>query len=78
MRNLSLGSCVTRWIAVPLHRSWNHVYAVQHGISLAFYKDKKSKLQEITFQKEAPIDLTNAEVEVAHDYTKKKHVFRLK
>ncbi|XP_038072907.1 spectrin beta chain, non-erythrocytic 1-like isoform X2 [Patiria miniata] len=60
------------------NRSWNQVYAVQHGISLAFYKDKKSKLQEITFHQEPPIDLTNAEVEVAHDYTKKKHVFRLK
>ncbi|XP_033634187.1 spectrin beta chain-like [Asterias rubens] len=60
------------------NRSWTQVYAVQHGISLAFFKDKKSKLQEITFQKEPPIDLTSAEVEVAKDYTKKKHVFRLK
>ena len=66
----------------PLHlflkRSWNQVYAVQTGTSLSFFKDKKSKLQEVTFHNEHPVDLTNAEVQMAGDYTKKKHVFRLK
>ncbi len=59
-------------------RSWNQVFAVQTGNSLSFFKDKKSKLQEITFHGEQPIDLSNAEVQKADDYTKKKHVFRLR
>ncbi|XP_072024969.1 spectrin beta chain-like isoform X3 [Amphiura filiformis] len=60
------------------NRSWNQVFAVQTASSLSFFKDKKSKLQEITFHGEQAIDLTNAEVDKADDYTKKKHVFRLK
>lgn len=59
-------------------RSWNHVYGITHGQSLSFYKDAKNKLKEITFNNEHPINLSGATAEYAEDYTKKKHVFRLK
>ena len=32
----------------------------------------------IDFRQEAPVELTGGEAEVAADYTKKKHVYRLK
>ncbi|NP_001171782.1 beta spectrin-like [Saccoglossus kowalevskii] len=60
------------------NRSWHHVYVVQQGPMLSFYKDKKHKLQEITFHGEEPVSVLNAKVNIAGDYTKKKHVFRLK
>jgi len=60
------------------NRSWHHVYVVQQGVNLSFYKDKKHKLQEIYYHGEEPVKLSNAEVTIADDYTKKKHVFRLK
>ena len=59
-------------------RSWHQVFGVQHGRSLSFYKDPKNKLKEITFNNEHPLNLSQASVELAADYTKKKHVFRLK
>ena len=45
-----------------------------------FYKDQKTyrSKPEDTFRGELPVDLANAEATVASDYTKKKHVFRLK
>ncbi|XP_030854304.1 spectrin beta chain, non-erythrocytic 1 isoform X1 [Strongylocentrotus purpuratus] len=60
------------------NRSWNHVYGITHGQSLSFYKDAKNKLKEITFNNEHPLNLSGATAEYAEDYTKKKHVFRLK
>ncbi|XP_070577536.1 spectrin beta chain, non-erythrocytic 1-like isoform X2 [Ptychodera flava] len=60
------------------NRSWHNVYAVQQVNLLSFYKDKKHKLQEIHFHGEEPVNLIKAKVDVADDYTKKKHVIRLK
>ncbi|XP_071480653.1 spectrin beta chain, non-erythrocytic 1-like [Diadema antillarum] len=60
------------------NRSWNQVFVVLHTQSMSFYKDGKNKLKEITFNNEHPLNLSGANVEMAADYTKKKHVFRLK
>jgi spectrin beta len=45
-----------------------------------FYKDQKSyKLApEGYFKGESPVDLRGGSAKVADDYTKKKHVFRIK
>jgi len=62
------------------NRSWEKICVVLKGSQILFYKDQKTyrgKPDE-TFRGELPVDLTNAEATVATDYTKKKHVFRLK
>jgi spectrin beta len=47
---------------------------------MAFYKDQKSykTTPETLFHGEPEIDVVGGSAEVAADYTKKKHVFRLK
>jgi spectrin beta len=47
---------------------------------LRFYKDQKNyRMQpEAFFRGENPVDLRASSAQVAADYTKKKHVFRLK
>lgn len=47
---------------------------------LGFYKDSKTAKSspEQFFKGEQPLDLVGATVKVADDYTKKKHVFRLR
>ncbi|CAG0879659.1 unnamed protein product, partial [Darwinula stevensoni] len=62
------------------NRSWDKVYVALHGTSLQFYKDQKSRstAPDVYYHGEAPLDMTNGSVEVASDYTKKKHVFRVK
>lgn len=47
---------------------------------VSFYKDQKAaKSQpEQTFRGEPALELQGAAVEIANDYTKKKHVFRIK
>jgi spectrin beta len=62
------------------NRSWDKVYTVLKGGFLLFYKDQKNfKTQaDAYFRGENPIELSSGTVEVAADYTKKKHVFRLK
>lgn len=47
---------------------------------LTFFKDQKaSKSQpEQTFRGELPLVLDGASVDVANDYKKRKHVFRIK
>jgi len=62
------------------NRSWDKVYVVLRGNNLLFYKDQKNfKTQrEAYFRGENPSDLQGSSAEVAADYTKKKHVFRLK
>ncbi|XP_076312784.1 spectrin beta chain-like isoform X3 [Tachypleus tridentatus] len=62
------------------NRSWDKIYLVLRGSMLLAYKDQKHYKQEpeFYFRNESPIDLRGATVEVASDYTKKKHVFRLK
>ena len=61
-------------------RSWEKLCVVLKGSQIMFYKDQKtyrSKPEE-TFRSESPVDLIGGVADVAADYTKKKHVFRLK
>lgn len=63
-----------------LHRSWDKLYVVLRGNLLMFYKDQKSykAAPEVYFKGESPVDLRGGSTKVADDYTKKKHVFRIK
>lgn len=45
---------------------------------MGFYKDQKSASQGIPYHSEIPVSLKDAVCEVALDYKKKKHVFKLK
>uniref|UniRef100_A0A8C4NKB3 Spectrin beta chain n=1 Tax=Eptatretus burgeri TaxID=7764 RepID=A0A8C4NKB3_EPTBU len=58
-------------------RSWHIVYCVLHNQDLGFYKDNKNASAGTTYHNEIPVHLTNATCEVASDYKKRKHVFRL-
>lgn len=53
---------------------------VVRGQSLCVYKDQKSykASPDQPYKGEAPLDLRGATITVASDYTKKKHVFRVK
>uniref|UniRef100_A0AAY4D1Y2 Spectrin beta chain n=1 Tax=Denticeps clupeoides TaxID=299321 RepID=A0AAY4D1Y2_9TELE len=59
-------------------RSWQNVYCVLRKGSLGFYKDQKSASNGIPYHGEVPISLSEAVCEVAHDYKKRKHVFKLR
>nr|XP_057942146.1 spectrin family protein isoform X2 [Doryrhamphus excisus] len=59
-------------------RSWQNVYCVLRKGSLGFYKDGKSASNGIPYHGEVPISLGEAVCEVAHDYKKRKHVFKLR
>ena len=63
-----------------VYRSWDKVYVVMKGPQLSFYKDAKSykAAPDVCLKNEQRLDLKNGFIEVALDYTKKKHVFRLK
>uniref|UniRef100_A0A673HMK3 Spectrin beta chain n=1 Tax=Sinocyclocheilus rhinocerous TaxID=307959 RepID=A0A673HMK3_9TELE len=58
-------------------RSWQNVYCVLRKSSLGFYKDNKSAANGIPYHGEVLISLSEAVCEVAHDYKKRKHVFKL-
>merc|ERR1719309_1673475 len=67
------------------NRSWDRVCVVLKGTQILFYKDQKSykMAPDQTFRGEGPVELVeqSGEVctaEVASDYHKKKHVFRLR
>lgn len=60
------------------NRSWDKVYVVLKGNELTFYKDNKSAKSTPEQQFKEPLNLQGATVEIAKDYKKKKHVFRLK
>lgn len=53
---------------------------VVRGQNLFVYKDQKSykASPDQTYKGETPLDLRGATITVASDYTKKKHVFRVK
>lgn len=53
---------------------------VVRGQSLVTYKDQKTckSSPEQLYKGESPLDLKGAAIAVANDYTKKKHVFRVK
>ncbi|XP_068183788.1 spectrin beta chain, non-erythrocytic 1 isoform X2 [Antennarius striatus] len=59
-------------------RSWHNVYCVINQQEMGFYKDQKSASQGIPYHSEIPVSLKEALCEVASDYKKKKHVFKLK
>ncbi|XP_060720372.1 spectrin beta chain, non-erythrocytic 1-like isoform X2 [Tachysurus vachellii] len=60
------------------NRSWHNVYCVINNQEIGFYKDSKSASQGIPYHGEVPISLKESTCEVALDYKKKKHVFKLK
>uniref|UniRef100_A0A1B6LLG0 PH domain-containing protein n=1 Tax=Graphocephala atropunctata TaxID=36148 RepID=A0A1B6LLG0_9HEMI len=62
------------------NRSWDKLYSVVRGTKLLFYKDAKSAKAspEVYAKGETPLDLRGGSCEIAADYTKKKHVFRVK
>jgi len=62
------------------NRSWDKVYLSLRNGELAVYKDQKTAktTPEAHYRNETPIDIRTATAEVAADYTKKRHVFRLK
>uniref|UniRef100_A0A8C6XUW3 Spectrin beta chain n=1 Tax=Naja naja TaxID=35670 RepID=A0A8C6XUW3_NAJNA len=59
------------------NRSWNTLYCVLRNSELTFYKDAKSLALGVPYHGEEPFWLKNALCEVAADYKKKKHVFKL-
>ncbi|KAM4545596.1 spectrin family protein isoform 1-T1 [Odontesthes bonariensis] len=59
-------------------RSWQNVYCVLRKGSLGFYKDNKSAANGIPYHGEVPISLGEAVCEIAHDYKKRKYVFKLR
>ncbi|XP_058881493.1 spectrin beta chain, non-erythrocytic 1 isoform X1 [Acipenser ruthenus] len=59
-------------------RSWHNVYCVINNQEMGFYKDSKNASQGIPYHSEIPVSLKEAICEVAIDYKKKKHVFKLR
>lgn len=59
-------------------RSWQNVYCALRKGSLGFYKDSKSASSGIPYHGEVPISLGEAACEIARDYKKRKHVFKLR
>ncbi|XP_039594856.1 spectrin beta chain, non-erythrocytic 1 isoform X2 [Polypterus senegalus] len=59
-------------------RSWHNVYCVINNSEMGFYKDAKNASQGIPYHAEIPVSLKEAVCEVAVDYKKKKHVFKLR
>ena len=53
---------------------------VLRGTQIRFYKDNKAykTSPDATYRGEVPIDVVGATAEIASDYKKKPHVFRLK
>ncbi|KAI5608533.1 spectrin beta chain, non-erythrocytic 1, partial [Silurus asotus] len=60
------------------NRSWHNVYCVMNNQEMGFYKDNKNAGQGIPYHNEIPVSLKDAVCEVAVDYKKKKHVFKLR
>ncbi|NXC77315.1 SPTB1 protein, partial [Anhinga anhinga] len=60
------------------NRSWSTRYCVLRGGQLAFFKDAKSRALGLPCHGEEPLGLQDALCEVAADYKKKKHVFKLR
>ncbi|XP_075233827.1 spectrin beta chain-like [Lycorma delicatula] len=60
--------------------SWDKLWIVVRGTLLLVYKDSKSAkaAPEVYYKGEAPTDLRGGTAEIATNYTKKKHVFRVK
>uniref|UniRef100_A0A3Q3FQ70 Pleckstrin homology domain-containing protein n=1 Tax=Labrus bergylta TaxID=56723 RepID=A0A3Q3FQ70_9LABR len=59
------------------NRSWHNVYCVINNQEMGFYKDSKAASQGVPYHNEVPVGLKEATCEVASEYKKKKHVFKL-
>uniref|UniRef100_A0A3Q3FUW8 Spectrin beta chain n=1 Tax=Labrus bergylta TaxID=56723 RepID=A0A3Q3FUW8_9LABR len=57
--------------------SWHNVYCVINNQEMGFYKDSKAASQGVPYHNEVPVGLKEATCEVASEYKKKKHVFKL-
>ncbi|XP_047221146.1 spectrin beta chain, non-erythrocytic 1-like isoform X2 [Girardinichthys multiradiatus] len=60
------------------NRSWHNVYCIISNQELGFYKDSKAAGQGVSYHGELPVSLKDATGDVASDYKKKKHVFKLR
>ncbi|XP_072341625.1 spectrin beta chain, non-erythrocytic 1-like isoform X1 [Scyliorhinus torazame] len=60
------------------NRSWTTLYCALKSGELCFYKDTKNCSAGVTYHGEDPLNLKGALCEVAADYKKKKHVFKLR
>ncbi|XP_060105153.1 spectrin beta chain, non-erythrocytic 1 isoform X2 [Heteronotia binoei] len=60
------------------NRSWHNVYCVINNQEMGFYKDAKAASSGIPYHSEIPVSLKEAICEIAVEYKKKKHVFKLK
>ncbi|XP_023611581.1 spectrin beta chain, erythrocytic [Myotis lucifugus] len=60
------------------NRSWNHLYCVLRNSELTFYKDAKNLALGVPYHGEEPLALRHAICEIAANYKKKKHVFKLR
>ncbi len=54
------------------------MYCVINNKEMGFYKDSKAAAQGVPYHNELPIGLKEATCDVASDYKKKKHVFKLR
>ncbi|XP_039222171.1 spectrin beta chain, non-erythrocytic 2 isoform X1 [Crotalus tigris] len=59
------------------NRSWQTIYCVVQKNSFGFYKDSKHASNHIPYHGETPVSLQGAQCNVALDYKKRKHVFKL-
>uniref|UniRef100_A0A8C6Y0T9 Spectrin beta chain n=1 Tax=Naja naja TaxID=35670 RepID=A0A8C6Y0T9_NAJNA len=59
------------------NRSWQTIYCVVQKSSFGFYKDSKHAANGIPYHGEVPVSLQGAQCNVALDYKKRKHVFKL-
>lgn len=76
MRSRGPGLGVTR--RLRRCRSWNHLYCVLRNSELTFYKDAKNLALGVPYHGEEPLALRHAICEIAANYKKKKHVFKLR
>lgn len=60
------------------NRSWNNLYCVLRNSELTFYKDAKNLALGVPYHGEYPLALRHAICEIATNYKKKKHVFKLR
>ncbi|XP_067895582.1 spectrin beta chain, non-erythrocytic 1-like isoform X1 [Heterodontus francisci] len=60
------------------NRSWITLYCALKSGECCFYKDTKNCSAGVTYHGEEPLNLKGASCEVAADYKKKKHVFKLR
>ncbi|XP_063736628.1 spectrin beta chain, non-erythrocytic 1-like isoform X2 [Eleginops maclovinus] len=60
------------------NRSWHNVFCVINKQEVSFYKDGKAAAQGISYHGEPALRLQDAVCDIASEYKKKKHVFKLK